>query len=164
MSQFAAAIGGLLKNEGSALVSNDHGRGASKYGITLATYRELHPAATDDDIARLGPEQATAFYRTAFWERYHLGLLEDQEVANKVLDLGVNMGGGTAVRLLQRAIGVSPADGVLGPKTAAAVNKRQPAIVMQGLRTAGAQYYQELVQRRPDYKPCLPGWLARLAK
>ena len=163
MSTFSEAIGPLLEHEGSAVVPQDHGRGASKWGITLATYREMFPAAETADIVQLGREQAISFYRRMFWEQLRLGLIEDQSVANKALDLCVNMGGATGIKMLQRAIG-APADGVLGPFTAAAVNKREPAAVLQGIRTAAAQYYQDLAQRRPEFKPCLAGWLARLAK
>jgi lysozyme family protein len=161
VSRFDLAIGPLLKNEGSAYVPEDHGRGASRWGVTLKSYRELCPSAQTADIHELGREQAIAFYQRMFWDRYNLALIEEQAVANKVLDLAVNCGPGTAIRILQRAIG-APVDGVLGPKTAAAANQRTPELVLQGIRTAGAQYYQELVDRRPEWKNCLPGWLARL--
>lgn len=163
MSTFEDAIGPLLKHEGSAYVPEDHGRGASKWGITLATYREYHPDATNDDIAAIGPEPATAFYRTAFWDRNHFELIGDQALATKLLDLSVNMGGATAVKLLQRTIGV-PADGILGSRTANAVASHPASVVLAGLRTTAAQYYQDLAQRRPEWAPCLRGWIARLAE
>jgi lysozyme family protein len=162
MALFGDAIAQLLRNEGPGFVDNDHGRGPSKYGVTLLTYRDYKPGATAEDIRRLTSAGAEVFYRW-WWERYKLGLIDSQEVAFKAFDLGVNCGQATVIKILQRAVGV-PADGILGPRTAAAVNARTPKLVLQGIRTAGAQHYQELVERRPEYAPCLEGWLARLAK
>src|ERR1039458_1169142 len=112
MSDFSLAIPMILKNEGSAYVPDDNGRGPSKWGITLATYQEYFPKATAEDIQNLGPEQATAFYRIAVWERFHIGLIDSQAVAAKVFDLIVNCGP-IAIKWLQSAVDTCE-DGLLG--------------------------------------------------
>ena len=123
--------------------------------------RVTNPHATEDDIRDLGPEQAAVFYRREFWERYRVALIEDQAVATKTLDLIVNVGPMPGIKILQRAVG-APADGALGPHTARLVNAQPSAKVLEGIRTAGAQYYRELVDRRPEYARFLDGWLTRL--
>ena len=163
MSTFAAAIDPLLKREGSRYVADDHGRGPSKWGITLATLRELMPTATAADIQALGPAQASVVYRVLFWQRYRLALIDEQALATKLLDLAVNLGGGTAVKLLQRAVGVQD-DGVLGPKTAAAVNSRPGPLVLEQLRTEAAQRYRNIVLAHPEWQEDLAGWLVRLSQ
>jgi lysozyme family protein len=162
MALFDLAIGPLLEEEGRRVVPSDNGRGPSRYGVTLLTYQEFKPEATAADIYRLTKMQATTFYRW-WWVRWKYGLVDDQEVANKLFDLGVNQGAGLVIKFAQRAVGTRD-DGILGPKTAIAINARTPKLVLQGIRTAGAQHYQELVQRRPDLAPALEGWLIRLAK
>jgi len=162
MSTFESAITPLLAHEGSTLVPEDNGRGPSKYGVTLKSAREFYPHWTAADIARLDPAGAAEFYRVAFWRRYGVGLIESQGVADKVLDLAVNIGGGTAVRLLQSAVGVKQ-DGLIGPKTARAVNATDPWRTLATLRVLAERHYRDLVARNPKLAPCLPGWLARLA-
>src|SRR5215472_14605342 len=90
----------LLDHEGGAYVADDHGRGPSKWGITLQTAQGCEPGWTADTIQNLTRDQAAAFYEAHFWNRYNIGLLDSQEVANKVCDLAVNAGPGTAIKFL----------------------------------------------------------------
>jgi len=161
MSKFEDAIGPLLDHEGGAYVPDDHGRGPSRWGITLATYRERHPQATGADIRSMTRERAAAFYHEAFWDGLNLGLIDDQTVAGKVFDLAVNIGPGTAVKLLQRVAAVRE-DGMLGPETSAAINRELPGAVLAAIRAAGERHYRALVRVHPKWTPLLPGWLARL--
>jgi lysozyme family protein len=160
MSDFTLAIGPLLEREGSVFTANDNGRGACKYGVTLSSYREIFPNAMAVDIQALNVVSAGEFYLSQFWGRYHVGLLDDQGVADKVMDLAVNCGGSTAVKMLQRVIGV-PVDGILGPDTAGIANTMQPDEVIGALRIAAAKHYQDLVVANPTLAVDLTGWLAR---
>jgi lysozyme family protein len=108
MATFAQFEDILLDHEGNTYVADDHGRGPSKWGITLRTAQECEPGWTADTIQNLTRDQAAAFYEVHFWNRYNIGLLESQEVAGKVCDLAVNVGPGTAIQLLQRAVGTHP--------------------------------------------------------
>ena len=125
MSNFTLAIPYLLADEGSAYNPNDEGRGPSKWGVTLETAKEIHPDWTAEDILELDKNGATQFFLDWAWNRTHIGLINDQEIATKVLDLGANDGIGTVVKFLQNSVGVTM-DGVLGPETAAAVNSKDP--------------------------------------
>ena len=160
MSDFNVFIGPLLGREGSQFVTNDNGRGCGRYGVTLSSYLEYKPDATCEDIEALTPACAGEFYSAQFWNRYHIGLLNDQGVADKVADLAVNCGGGTAVRMLQTVIGV-PVDGSLGPNTAAMANKADPTELVGALRIAAAEHYQAIAEANPAEAHDLPGWLAR---
>lgn len=162
MSDFNAAVKVLLSHEGSDYVPDDHGRGPSKYGITLATAQDaLYPDWTAKNIRALTEASAADFYHEAFWRRFHLGLIDDQEVATKMLELAVNIGPGTAIRLLQRAVGAGQ-DSLLGPATAGRVNSMPPAQVLAGIRAAGERHYRDIVVVHPEWANCLDGWLARL--
>lgn len=172
MSDFSQAVKVLLEQEGSEFVSNDNGRGASKYGITLATYREYYPEATAEDIRTLTPETSTAFYQMAFWTRYRIGRIDDQTLATKMLNLVANMGAGGwskrkrrlvegAVTLLQKAVGVKQ-DGILGPESAAAVNARPANDLLANLRECAREHYKAIAEADPAKRGQLRGWLARL--
>src|SRR5690606_30113686 len=56
------------------------------------------------DIRNLTREQAIAIYRRDWWDRYGYGRIKDADVAAKLMDMAVNMGPGTAHRLLQQAL------------------------------------------------------------
>jgi lysozyme family protein len=161
MSTFESAIPVILEHEGSAYVPEDHGRGASRYGITLRTWQASHPGAVDSDIWNLTEAQASEFYRSEFWNRYRIGRIDDQTLATKVLDLAINCGPGTAIKMLQHSAGV-PNDGILGEHTESAVNAHNPAALLATLRENAEAHYRHLVEANASLAPCLPGWLARL--
>ena len=159
MSRFELAIDQLLSDEGNVFEGEDNGRGASKWGITLLTYLEFYPHATADDIRALTRENAVAFYRMAFWDRYHFGLIEDQALATKLLDLGANIGGTTVIKLLQRGISV-PVDGIIGPKTASVANT-VPTLALAQLKAEAQEYHRQEVEKHPEWAKDLNGWLIR---
>ena len=162
MSDFDACIEQLLCNEGAGLVAEDYGRGPSRYGITLKTLQESQPDATADGIVNMTAEAAAEFYRAQFWDRYRIGLIQEQALAFKVLDVGVNIGGGTAIKLLQRAVGAT-ADGIMGSLTAAVVNATDPAEALGSFRIEVEKYYRAVVEAHPERAGELPGWLHRLS-
>jgi lysozyme family protein len=174
MSTFEAAIPTVLNHESGTVIWNDNGRGISKWGITHQTAREFYPNCSPDDILRMTPQSAAEFYRMAFWTRYNIGLIEDQELATRVLDLTVNMGAGGwyekegqrrfrdgGITLLQKVIGIVR-DGIIGPATAAAVNARADVLAMY--KVAAEMHYRDLAASSPACAKDLQGWLNRLAK
>jgi lysozyme family protein len=114
----------LVGNEG-VLSLDPHDRGnwtggkvglgelrGSKFGISAAAYPHLV-------IADLSVAQARELYRQDYWNR----MQADQyppALAYQMFDAAVNHGPETAVRLLQRAVGVAD-DGDIGPVTMRAV-------------------------------------------
>jgi lysozyme family protein len=82
-----------------------------------------------------------------------------------VFDAAVNMGPGTAVKLLQRAVnsinsanGQVTVDGGWGPNTVAAANATDQVTLLAAFRRQRENYYVGLGG------PFLPEWLARVAK
>lgn len=120
---FDTAFERLLGNEGElSLDPNDRGNWTSgvigvgilkgsKYGISAASYPLL-------DIAALTKDQAKELYRADFWQRIHADEL-NAGVAFQAFDFAVNSGIETAIRYLQRALGVAD-DGKWGPVTRSA--------------------------------------------
>jgi lysozyme family protein len=103
---------------------------------------------------------AQQYYQRNFW---HFDQVKDQGVANKLFDMSVNMGQDTAAKILQRSAGVD-VDGVLGPKTMAAVNGMDPEKLMNELRIQSALHYRDLVAKNSKLQEFLPDWLARARK
>jgi lysozyme family protein len=109
------------------------------------------------------------FYQTQFWSKWFQQLTSD-EVAKRVFDASVNMGGGTAVHLLQQAVNdSSPAtvlneDGLWGPKTVGAVNACDPVTLVAAFKSARAFHYECIVKANPQDEKYLAGWIARAEK
>ena len=76
-------------------------------------------------------------------------------------DLAFNRGMGGATRFLQRALGV-PDDGVLGPKTLAALEGKDPTEVMRGVSVEQFAYEKSLAARDPSRNKFLRGLQNRI--
>ena len=75
-------------------------------------------------------------------------------------DFAVNAGTVRSVKTLQSAIGVV-ADGVIGPRTMAAINGSNPKDLVNKFSDARTDFYQGIVARRPDQARFIRGWLNR---
>ena len=95
MANFETAVQITLRNEGGFFHNRKTGEIVNR-GVTLAFVRDCgHKADADEAYIRnLSEEEARTIYRKYFWERYHIGDINDQALANKVFDLTVNMGPG----------------------------------------------------------------------
>ena len=162
MSDFDKAVEILLKDESGGYVENDHGRGPSKWGVTLLTAQKIHPEWAAGDIKNLNRDDAKQFYKDWLWDHYHIGLLEDQSVASKIFDIAANIGPVTCIMILQHAVHVEPADGILGQQTALQVNTEDPTQVLIAFKSAGKLHYQRIAAANPELAVDLPGWIARI--
>ena len=88
-----------------------------------------------------------AFYQDHFWNQWYARLTSD-EVAKRVFDAAVNMGPGTAVKLLQQAVG-SSVDGTWGPVTVGAANAVDPSTLVASFQKVRLSHYQGIVASNP---------------
>jgi lysozyme family protein len=102
----------LIGHEGGYVNHKDDPGGETNWGISKRSYPAI-------DIAKLTRDEAKEIYRRDFWQRARMTEY-DPAIAYQVFDIGVNSGIETAVRLLQRAVGVAD-DGHLGPVTLAKI-------------------------------------------
>ncbi len=177
MSHFDIAVQKVLEHEGHFSNDPDDPGGATNYGISLRFLlqsEEGMPAhifetldvdhdgtITAEDIQKMTVEQAKEIYKTLFWDKNDYNKINPQWIAVKVFDLCVNMGAPQAHKCLQRAVRAASSivledDGVLGPKTIAAVNGVNLNMLLSALKSEAAGFYRSL--NRPKY---LAGWLNR---
>ena len=107
------------------------------------------------------------FYEVHFWNNWFSQLLSD-DLAKRVFDAAVNMGAGTAIRLLQTAAnalgGALTVDGGWGTLTLTVANSANPAALIAAFIEARENYYRAIVQRNPADQKYLQEWLARAGK
>ncbi len=109
---FYQAFDRLINNEGGYTPGTGDPGGETNWGISKRSYPDL-------DIKALTREDAKAIYLRDFWQRGQMDQY-DGAIAFQVFDFAVNSGIETAVRYLQRAVGVAD-DGHIGPITVAAI-------------------------------------------
>lgn len=171
MAEFEIAFRATIWREGG--YSNDpvDPGGETYCGISRRAWPKWEGWALIDAIKRKNPanlEQAlsesravttavASFYRSTFWK---YGDVTDQEVANKVFDMAVNMGLEQAHRYLQRIVEVVP-DGKFGPRTLAATNAVEPERLLHELRVRSAIHYVDIMLKDPSQVKFKSGWLRR---
>lgn len=136
---FATAVAFVLAREGGELVSdpNDPG-GLSRYGIALRRHPELSAA----DIRAMTAERARAIYAGSYWSAVKGDELPEH-LQLPMLDAAVNMGPGSAIKALQRALYLS-ADGLLGPQTLKAAATADARATLAGLTSERIAHYSAL--------------------
>lgn len=150
----------ILKWEGGFVNDPLDSGGATNKGVTLATFRKFKgEAATVDNLKAITDEDWTAIFKTMYWDKVKADNIASQAVANLMVDW-YWMSGTTAVRRVQRLVGAQP-DGVIGPKSIAAINIAGEGLA-QDIYDDRRRFYEEIVARRPSQRKFLRGWLNRL--
>jgi len=112
------------------------------------------------DIEHLTQEQAIEFYIERYWKSYYSQII-DQNVANKLADLGVLFGVGTAVGIMQLTLGVN-VDHAFGPATLAALNAAEPDSLLTHFKANMMTHAFNVATANPVERPNLPGWGRRI--
>ena len=70
-------------------------------------------------------------------------------------------GQGIGIKRVQKLLGVT-ADGIVGPKTLAAVNNADPKELFTKVYNARAAHFNAIVKANPSQKKWLKGWMNRI--
>ena len=163
---FDHALEHVLEMEGSYTDDPHDPGGPTNRGITLAVFAAWRKSALTDanrdalirELKAIDDATVEAIYRRRYWEP--AGCAEfAAPLAFMHFDAAVNHGVGTAIRILQEAVGVD-VDGEIGPQTRAAVTEASA--------TRTLDRYAEIRRRRyralPHFWRFGRGWLARVDK
>jgi lysozyme family protein len=165
MALFGIAIGKTLLFEGGYSNTPGDSGGETYEGISRNNWPNwegwpIVDAAPNKNALslKLAAQQAVVnFYRQNFWQ---YDGINDQDVANKVFDLTVNVGKVHGVKILQQAAGVAT-DGLYGPNTERATNAHPIGSLSSIIRIAAESYHEQVVQSHPEDAKFLADWLRR---
>lgn len=156
-----------IQREGGARETNDpaDAGGLTKYGISEVSHPE---AWKNGDISYT---EARNIYQKDYIDTNGISTIPDVNLLHQVVDFGIPSGPVTAIHILQQILGV-PADGVIGPKTVAAIQAYPsgqlfgapvPGSVLLNLefRDARALYYATAAKKQPTNLKFLLGWIRR---
>lgn len=167
----------LLLIEGGLNTHPEDRGGITNHGISLRYARRIGLDldgdfdVDDEDILLVTPEIARRLYKEDFYFGPRIDRLPEP-VQPVVFDMAVNHGPPRAVMILQRACNVYlntriVEDGIIGPKTAKAVQKVYDAnglYFLQQIYIMRVSFYREIVAKDPSQKKFLNGWLNRAKK
>jgi lysozyme family protein len=157
------AIQYTLKFEDSTLsgkVTIDGG-GRTRFGIAEKFHSELQNSLF---FTSMGSEAALkiaeSIYRSQYADPLCLEQIANQDIANKLLSLAVNVGVQRASLWLQDVVHVT-GDGRIGPLTMMALGDAAPLQVLTDLREKAARFYVADAHHNPEHQQYLRGWLER---
>ena len=150
-NSFEPAIRALLDWEGGYVDHPDDPGGETKYGISKAAYPKL-------SIGKLSKDKAKKIYRRDYWTPAGCDELP-AGLDLIVFDGAVNCGVDQSIRILQSAVGAKE-DGIMGPKTRAAVERASARKAIWEYVARRAVYYADL-RVWDDFGL---GWMRRLSE
>ncbi|MDE5586107.1 MAG: peptidoglycan domain protein [Muribaculaceae bacterium] len=154
----------MAKAKGLANNPGDIG-GLTLVGVTIGTYRDYcrrkgRAVSSVSGLSGLSYAEWLDILKTMFWDRWQADKITDQRVAHMLVDW-IWMSGSYGITIPQKLLGVR-ADGVVGPKTLAAVNSRDPSSLSELLKRERIAYIDRICSSRPINRRFRSGWLRRI--
>jgi len=119
------------------------------WGISAASYNNI-------DIKNLTRAMATKIYLNEFWLKYRIAAYPDS-IRLHMLDVSINSGNSRAVKILQRAAGIT-VDGVAGPQTMGAA----VSVDIWDYHNERNDFYIVYADLNPVKRKYLKGWIRRV--
>lgn len=139
--------------------------GPTMCGVTIATYRAYrkklgYASTTVDDLKAISFKEWRDILKSMFWDRWKADQIDNQAIANILVDFvwgsGVN-----GIKNPQRILGVK-VDGIVGPKTLAAVNSADPSKLFASLHKSRLDFVDGIIRRKPSQSKFIKGWKRRI--
>lgn len=139
--------------------------GATMCGVTLATFTEYcrrkgYPRPTIVRLKAITYKEWLEILKTMFWDKWKADQINNESIALILVDW-VFGSGKYGITIPQKAIGVT-ADGIVGPKTVATVNAKDPKQLFDLIRKERLAYIERICRSRPTNLKYKRGWLSRL--
>ena len=137
----------ILKWEGGFVNDPDDLGGATNMGVTIGTYeaycrKKGYSKPTVERLKNLTKEGWTEILKTMYWDRWKADEIKSQSVADILVDW-VWASGAHGIKIPQRLLGVT-VDGIVGPKTIAAVNTHNPRELFDQIKIARFDFIEDI--------------------
>ncbi|XAG86511.1 N-acetylmuramidase [bacterium 19MO03SA05] len=150
---FILTVEGGLRDDGGYVNDPVDLGGDTKYGISKRAFPSV-------DIKNLTIDRAVRIYYTHYWKAAYCNEWAGP-IAVAQFDAAVQHGAVTAIRLLQEIVGVK-ADGLVGPKTRAAVHAQDTEYLTARYMLRRARYYARILRNNQPQARFIEGWHNRL--
>lgn len=155
----------LIKHEGGYVNHPLDKGGATKYGVTLNTWKRLgydkdgNGVIDSNDIKLLSVDDFK-LVAAKYWNLWKADEIVNQSVAELLVDR-VYTSGKWGIIIPQRTLNVT-ADGIVGSKTLSALNSLNQSQVFEKLFRERKLFFESIVKNNPKQGVFLKGWLNRL--
>ena len=148
----------MLKSEGGYVNHPSDPGGRTNLGVTQRVWEQwVGRESNEKEMRSLTPAMVEPLYKRKYWDACKCDDLPEG-LDYLVFDFAVNAGPGRSIKTLQTAVGTTP-DGIIGPKTLAAVRAVDPHELIEKFSVAKTQFYESL----PTFPTFGRGWLNRVA-
>lgn len=152
----------ILKWEGGFSNHPSDRGGATNKGITISTFRSFYGKdKTVGDLVKMTSEQWENIFRAGYWNPFRGDGISSQGVANICVDWAWASGTKTAIRQVQRIVGVKE-DGLCGPVTLDAINKMDGRTLFVKIREARLAFVDTIIRRDASQRVFEKGWKRRI--
>ncbi len=141
--------------------------GATNMGVTIGTWKNVgYDKDGDGDIdvddlwLLTRQDVIDRVLKPHYWDRWLADRIQNQSLANILVDW-VWASGAHGIKIPQQILGVT-VDGVVGPKTLAALHARDPRDLFYQIRQARLNFVDEIVRKSPSQKRFIKGWKNRI--
>jgi lysozyme family protein len=132
-------------------------------GNELGEWRRLGRSATAREVAALTEAEARAICRQRYILAPGFKAVAHQPLLALLVDAAVHSGPKRAVQWLQQALGVG-ADGIIGPRTRAALAAADPAVLYRKVLAARLAFLWRLITNDRRQAAFAVGWMNRMAE
>ena len=142
--------------------TQNHLVGTNK-GISAKVYEtHIGRLPTIQDMKSISTATASSIYKRNYWDRLKASSINNQDVANILVDHGVTSGTKTAAKMIQKILNMFynknlVVDGIIGTKSLTAINSVDPEKLFNHIAVHREIFYKSLNQ--PTF---LQGWLNRV--
>lgn len=166
MADITKLVPHILHWEGGWVNDPDDFGGETNKGVCFRTYklyrsRKGLPQPTIEDLKNISDEEFTDILKSMYWDACRADRIESQSVANAIVDWAWNSGTITAVKEIQKVLGVT-VDGIIGNVTLSAINSIDAEIMFDLVQNTRIAYLERICISRPANKKFMRGWLNRV--
>lgn len=156
---FEQALVLVLRHEGGWVNHPKDPGGETNMGVTKRTWEEWVGHEVDSgSLKNLTVEAVAPLYKQKYWDKIRGDEMPDG-VDYALFDFAVNSGPSRAIKTLQQIVGATP-DGILGPKTIAAVRAMNPRDLTDEICDKRLEFLQGL----PTWTTFGRGWSRRVSE
>ena len=149
----------ILSWEGGFVNDPRDSGGATNKGVTLSTFQTVFGKdKTVKDLKNITDEQWEIIFKKYYWNRYKADQIKDEWIKYLLVDW-LWASGKWAITKVQKYLGLKE-DGIVGDKTIAVINSKDPKILFKDLWHVREQFLYNISKGKNSV--FLKGWLRRL--
>ena len=152
----------ILRWEGGFVDDPMDRGGATNKGITIGTFRNFYgKEATVEQLKNITDEQWLHIFKSGYWDKWKADDIENQSIANIVVDWAWGSGAATSIKQVQKILGVA-VDGIVGDDTLTAINIAGQRSLFVKIHNRRIEFVENIVKRDPSQARFPKGWKNRI--